>query len=299
MAGLRDLTEEEMAGMGEAETLAHILSDVRDEDDRRVWEPSGNVRLRTDGTIDVSSLNKRQFEMYRTLLEEGLEDSQRLGIRLGEKDRRAWRSVRRRELEERQEEAPSLRRAGIALLASPFILLGWVYDVCSSGRNTGIGHRRSRSAVQGTANWAAFLVLASLLAVPAWFLATGGEEAGRLSLLLMVPTVLLMACYAPWYTLLTVFPFWILYGVASGIEHGTAYVGHAWMVGWFLAWSLYPVLRGMGHVLQWDSERRKGVPNHRITEHPWALAGLSALVAMGGHYAFKDRPTHGTSPTSP
>jgi hypothetical protein len=272
-------------GMGDAETLACILSDVRDKDDRRAWEPSDNVRLRADGTIDVPSLNWRQFQMYSTLLEEALEDSQRLGRVLGKKDKQAWRAVRRRELRERQQKAFSLRRMGVALLASPIMLLVWVFDALSSGRHDGVARTRGRAAVQGGGNRLMALVVMLFLVMPLVSVATG--DGGYFPLVLVVMEACLAAVYAPWYTLLMTVPFLYAWAAVGGIAYGTHFPPEWWVIGIWV-WSLYPMLRGLYHVTRWEKERKAYRPNHAVSQHPWALAATSVLVAIGGHYALKE-----------
>jgi hypothetical protein len=52
-------------------------------------------------------------------------------------------------------------------------------------------------------------------------------------------------------------------------------------------WTIYPFVRGIKHILQWEEERKDGVRNHRVSNHPMALALASLAMMVGVHYAAK------------
>ena len=288
------MTTDEYCALGNAETLAYILSEVGDEHDREWWEPSDNVRLTEDGTVNVSSLTNRQFEFYYGLLEDSLEDDRRLGHKPSEKDLKAWRAVRRREIRENREARERarmplnrLKYAGVRVLASPIMLLAWIFDAFSSGRHTGVARTRGRAVVQGGGNRLMAVVIPFLLVVPFLYLITGDNGVGTAAFWLEIPTLLLMVYYAPWYTVVGLLPFWLLYAAVSGIMHGPRAESPQRMAGWYWAWTVYPLLRGLFHIRRWEQERKAGKPNHPTTRHPVALGVASIGAAMAGHYFFR------------
>ena len=146
---------------------------------------------------------------------------------------------------------------------------------------------KTRSGIQGAGNRLMMAVILLLLVLPPLVLLAGGYEEERLVWCLAIPTICLMACYAPWYTVVGLIPFWFFYAAVSAIAHGSHSESSQWTVAWFWAWSLYPLLRGMHHILKWEDERKRRLPNHPVTKHPVALAAVSAGVVLGAHYAGK------------
>lgn len=297
LSELRDrrekMTTDEYCALGNAETLAYILSEVGDEHDREWWEPSDNVRLTEDGTVNVSSLTNRQFEFYYGLLEDSQEDDRRLGHKPSEKDLKAWRAVRKREIRENREARERarmplnrLKYAGVRVLASPIMLLAWIFDAFSSGRHTGVARTRGRAVVQGGGNRLMAAVIMLLLALPLLFLATGDRRIEGTVMLLAIPETLLMLVYAPWYTLLGLVPYWYAWAAIDGLAYGS-YTSERSIVMGIWVWSLYPLLRGLCHNARWERERKAGKPNHPTTRHPVALGVASIGAAMAGHYFFR------------
>lgn len=146
---------------------------------------------------------------------------------------------------------------------------------------------RTRSGIQGVGNGIMMVVVAFLILLPPWFLVTGSHFVERLIFCLAIPTICLMACYAHWYTVVGLIPFWFFYAAVSAIAHGSHSESSQWTVAWFWTWSLYPLLRGLHHILKWEDERKRRLPNHPVTKHPVALAVASAGVVLGAHYAGK------------
>ncbi len=146
-----------------------------------------------------------------------------------------------------------------------------------------------------SAVWMGFL--AFLLVVPLWALCSGREEMTRLSVwaavLLYIP---LFSCYAPWYLVLGTIPYWLLYAVVSatcfgGWSSGGGLIGNeqpgdAWVFFWLWMWSVYPLLRGIWHHWKWIEEGEAGLPKHKVTNHPAALAAVSLGMMVGLHYLF-------------
>ena len=95
--------------------------------------------------------------------------------------------------------------------------------------------------------------------------------------------------YTPWYTLLSLVPFWFIWAAASSIQYGSKHPPVAWTAFWFWLWTLYPICRGFGHILRWEEERKDGVPQHRVVNHPHMLALTSLGMIVGSHYAFKKK----------
>lgn len=117
----------------------------------------------------------------------------------------------------------------------------------------------------------------------------------RLFLLLIVPTMLVMALYAPWYAILSMIPFWIFYAALSAITYGTGHPPTSWTAFWFWLWTIYPFVRGILHILQWEKERKARLPNHPVTNHPMALALTSLAMMVGVHYVAKHGKEKGKS----
>ena len=125
-------------------------------------------------------------------------------------------------------------------------------------------------------------VLALLIFLfPAYYL-TENYNILRALAILAIPTLCLMALYAPWYTVLTLLPFMCIAGWA--LEPNGTYMqtlGYCWL------WSLYALGRGIRHELHWMQEGIKGVRRHKVTNHPWLLTGTSLAVGVGSHYLFQ------------
>jgi hypothetical protein len=288
----RDLTADERAGMGDAETISRILADNEVDG----WIHAKNVRYLETGIVDVRSLTDAQLEHYYALLEEALEDSQRLGNRLTQTDKAAWRVLRREDRRRSQEREKRwqrplerLKRAGIRVLAAPIEVLIWIFDVFSSGNEgVGVSGRRSRTVIQGAGNWLMAVTVIALLIVP--LLTATGICDLRPTACLLLPTACLMSIYAPWYTILGTLPFWVFYAAVTSITFGLSdRPSVQWEAAWIFLWYLYPLVRGFFHIMQWDRERKAKVPYHRVTKHPWAAAAASAAVAIGAHHTFGQR----------
>ena len=146
---------------------------------------------------------------------------------------------------------------------------------------------RTRSVVQGVGNWLMMALLAFLLLFPPCVMAHPVWEMRQLFLILMIPTMFVAAIYAPWYIILSMILFWILWAAASAIRYGSGHPPTTWTALWFWMWTLYPFVRGILHILQWERERKAGLPNHRVTKHPVALGLTSLGIAVGSHYIAK------------
>jgi tetratricopeptide (TPR) repeat protein len=141
---------------------------------------------------------------------------------------------------------------------------------------------KSAAGFRRMGNGAMLAVLVSLAAISPFYLLTGSDLFRTLSLALLLPTILVMATYAPWYTLLTMIPAAILYGAtAPPGDHGDR------IFVWFWAWSLYALGRGIYHVVKWEKESQRGVPHHKVMKHPWLFAGTAVGIIAGARYAGK------------
>ena len=111
---------------------------------------------------------------------------------------------------------------------------------------------RVYSVFQATGNWLMMSLLVFLLLFPPCMMVHPVWGMRRLFLLLIVPTMLVMALYAPWYTILSMIPFWIFYAALSAITYGTGHPPTSWTAFWFWLWTIYPFVRGILHILQWE-----------------------------------------------
>jgi len=247
--------------------------------------------------VPEEALTPAQLKFYRAMEareQKEAEDGQRRYEELAERNGTTPEEEARRLHREEWEEIERKRREGLTAwektrgVLRDIILFPLDFALCIVSP----GHFRStfprtRSAIQGVGNWMMMATVAFLLLLPPWFLVTGSPLVEMTVWCLAIPTICLMACYAPWYTVVSMIPFWLFYAAVSAIAHGMQNESDQWVIAWFWAWSLYPLLRGMHHIMQWEREREKNLPNHPVTKHPWLLAGTAALIAGGAHYAGK------------
>jgi hypothetical protein len=145
---------------------------------------------------------------------------------------------------------------------------------------------RLYSAWHGVGNWLMMAVLPLLFLLPVCTIAYPfGLK--QIFLVAMVLLLFFWSMYAPWYTILTLVPFLFLYAATSAVIYGNRHTPVSWTAFCFCVWTLYPFVRGMGHFLGWEKERKAGLPNHRVSKHPWLLFGTSLLMTTGIHYMGK------------
>jgi hypothetical protein len=195
---------------------------------------------------------------------------------MAEHDRKHWRSLS--PIQKGQEVVRDI-------LYFPFIL---AMNLLSPGEVRRM-YPRLYSVFQGGGNWLMMGLLAFLLLLPPCVMAHPIGSMAQLSLLLIIPVMFVMVKYAPWYTMLSVIPFWIFYAAVSTIEYGTSHPSAAWRAFWIWLWTLYPLLRGIQLNLQWEEDRSDGVNNRPLVKHPHLLALTSAGLLVGTHYALKGK----------
>ena len=147
----------------------------------------------------------------------------------------------------------------------------------------------------------AFLFL--LIATPVWVIASGTDDQtmGWTIITTVIAMILLPGAYAPWYAVAGFVPFWVLYAVVTQLLLGGHFTGgepwignggepgHRWILFWIWLFCVYPFVRGIWHQQAWIRERKAGIPRHRTTKHPWALAATAAGMAAMTHYLVRGK----------
>jgi hypothetical protein len=134
-----------------------------------------------------------------------------------------------------------------------------------------------------TTNWLMAAVILVCLASPIWGLITGNFDP---MWLLVLPTLIVMARYAPLFTVVGLVPYWFLYAAVDGIIWGNNNSEYRIAV-WLFIWYLYPLLSGLRHIKGWEEERKLGLPLHPVSDHPYATAAACIGTAVAVHHIGK------------
>lgn len=130
--------------------------------------------------------------------------------------------------------------------------------------------RRSFLALIGTAWHILMIVVLPALIVVLWWLSRGGDSTMNEFVIISLATTVLCAGYAPGYVIGGFIPFWFFYAAATATCYGgwteggglisqqpiTGNAGSVWIMSWFTAWLMYPLLKGIWHRWEWIKEER-------------------------------------------
>lgn len=129
------------------------------------------------------------------------------------------------------------------------------------------------SLLRTIGNASIVLILMILVVIPLSFVLTGNHFLYQLTAALWIPTILIVFSYAPWYGLITFIPALIVWGMNACSSTMFALV--------ILLWSLYGLIRGITHNIQWEAESRRGEAHHPVLNHPYAFLGTFVGVELG------------------
>jgi len=125
------------------------------------------------------------------------------------------------------------------------------------------------------------VVIGLLFLVPLYSLVSGDYHR---ALVLAVPTTLVMAYYAPLYTVVGLIPYWVVWSAIMAI---TDIYNDGLLVVALFTWYLYPLIKGLCRLYEWEQERKFGLPLHPVSKHPYAVAAACIGTAAGVHYLRK------------
>jgi len=268
-------------------------------------------------SVDVHSLTDEQFRLYKALLKKHIDS----GEPLSPDDQNAWCLVLDRErpvprpkrllelvplwqwtgqeveLNKRLYESIWWSKRPLKEKAERF--LDFPKDILIDYGKPGHFRRwwpRTFNAYHWTKNRLVLAWILWMLATPVAVLATDFNNTAcivyGISLLL---NLWLMAKYAPLYASVGFVPYWFLWAAVSAfvidpwIGSDRLTKSSPYLLLSVVAWTLYPLLKGVWHTVRWEGERRRGEDLHPTIKHPWLVLGLCGAAAVGNYYLLKDK----------